>query len=104
MAVIYKDFVLERARHSTITKDPQLAFHALGMVCEAGEAGDVIKKIVRGDNNVDPRNFLLECGDVLYYMTKALDCLGYTIEDAMNGNIEKLTHRDKYGKGETKVV
>ena len=94
----YKEFVLSRHK-STIIQEPRLAFNALGMVSEAGEAGDVIKKIVRGDPDIPTRNFLLECGDVLYYMTQCLDILGFTIEDAMKANVEKLEYRDKYGKG-----
>lgn len=93
----YKDFVLARS-HSTISNNPQLAFHVLGMVCEAGEAGDVVKKLVRGDADVDLTDFILECGDVLYYMTKALDLVGSSIEDAMERNILKLQYREKYGK------
>lgn len=93
----HKDFVLNRT-HSTISINPQLAFHALGMVCEAGEAGDIIKKLTRGDTDVDLNDFVLECGDVLYYMTKALDMVGSSIEDAQQKNILKLQHRDVHGK------
>lgn len=93
----YKDFVLNRT-HSTVSNNPQLAFHALGMVCEAGEAGDVIKKLVRGDKNINLNDFVLECGDVLYYMTKALELVGSSVEDAMEQNIKKLDHRAIHGK------
>lgn len=97
MSEKYKNFVNNRT-HSTVSNNPDLVFHVFGMVCEAGEAGDVIKKLTRGDKNIDLNDFVLECGDVLYYMTRALELVGSSVEDAMEKNIKKLEHRAAHGK------
>jgi hypothetical protein len=81
-------------------KTPKLLYAGAAMAFEAGEAGDVIKKMCRGDiqsSKCSPQAFLLECGDVLYYMTKALSMLGYTLDDAMEQNMVKLRDREKNG-------
>lgn len=92
----YEEFVNNRT-HSTVLHNHELVFHVLGMVSEAGEAGDVIKKFVRGDD-VDLNNFVLECGDGLYYMSRALRLVGSSIDGAMEANIKKLEYRDVHGK------
>lgn len=77
----------------------QLGYAALAMVSEAGEAGDAVKKILRGDDGITSLQILNECGDCLYYMQKLISLLGdYNIEDVMKVNIEKLNHRAIHGK------
>lgn len=98
----YKAFVDKRPFVNP--KNPQLLYAGVSMAFEAGEAGDVIKKIARGDTNVSSVEFVLEAGDSLYYMTKALSMLGYTLDDAMLWNQKKLELREKFGKGPDKKI
>lgn len=96
----YKEFVNSCWRYEPKNSElyRQLGYTALAMISEAGEAGDAVKKVLRGDE-LDIKVIINECGDVLYYMTKLLDLLGdYTLEDVMKANIEKLEHRKIYGK------
>lgn len=86
-----------RERNNVEPRASNLLYTVTGMLCEAGEAGDVIKKHCRGDK-VDLREFVLECGDALYYMTQTLDSIGYTLEDVMEWNQKKLDLRDEHGK------
>lgn len=69
------------------TLTPENLLHAaLGMVCEAGEAGDNVKKYVRsldptnvaewGDLNHLKHEVAVECVDVIIYMCKLLMMLG----------------------------
>lgn len=100
----YNEFVNKQWGWGTVNTTPhlnELCYAALAMVSESGEAGDAVKKMIRG-NPIEPKAILLECGDVLYYMTKVLELVGgYTLEDAITANIEKLEYRAKFGK-ETK--
>lgn len=83
--------------------NPQLLYAGASMAFEAGEAGDVIKKISRGDK-IDSVDFVLEAGDCLYYMTKALSMLGFSLDDTLKFNEKKLKLREELGKGPDKKV
>ena len=77
-------------------------YMALGMVSEAGEAGDVVKKAIRdsgGEFDTERlAELLAECGDTLWYMVNLLDQFGLTIADAMDSNSAKLFGRKKTGR------
>ena len=45
-----------------------------------------------------------ECGDLMWYMSVALDALGYDYESVMSRNIEKLSARYKDGFTEDDAV
>lgn len=92
----YKEFVDKRP--FVKPTNPELLYAAAAMSFEAGEAGDCIKKYVRDDDVYQDIPFLLECGDVLYYMTKGLSLLGFTLEDAIHLNQKKLELREELGK------
>ena len=92
----YRDFV--SARPWVKVNDPELLYSAAAMTFEAGEAGDVIKKLVRGDKNVESFSFVLEAGDMMYYLQKTLEKLGYTLEEVLFYNMQKLKYREKFGK------
>ena len=73
-----------------------VAYDGLGLG-EAGEIQDKIKKIIRDDGGVitdEHREALkLEIGDCLYYLASMCQNLGFTLEDAANGNIKKINGR-----------
>lgn len=68
---------------------------------EAGELQNVVKKMVKqdalyGDSFYDsdlPIMFLYEAGDALWYLTKLIMLAGYSLEEVMQANIEKLDAR-----------
>jgi NTP pyrophosphatase (non-canonical NTP hydrolase) len=66
---------------------------AVGMCGESGEVIDKVKKVLIYGKEVDKKDLLNECGDVLWYMTILLHELGYNLEDAMKANVEKLEKR-----------
>lgn len=76
-----------------------LEYVTLGLVGEAGEFANKIKKLVRGDNP-PPSSMELsrELGDVLWYLARCASELGYTLETVAWDNIEKLTERQERGK------
>lgn len=90
----YMQFVLS----NYYTKfEPRIVYIALGLAGESGEAVDAVKKLIR-DGNIKHETIALELGDVLYYTTALANELGYTIEDIMQMNKEKLEHRNKFGR------
>jgi NTP pyrophosphatase (non-canonical NTP hydrolase) len=74
-----------------------IVYPALGMMGEAGEVSEKIKKYLRGDRELDRPELLKEIGDVLWYVTALADDLGYTLEDVATANVAKLSDRRDRG-------
>ena len=75
---------------------PQLITASIGMQAESGEFSEVIKKIIfQGKEfNEDERFHLMrELGDVLWYWVQGCTALGYTPQEVMEENINKLESR-----------
>ena len=86
------DLTLEHPK----TEFSQLLTASIGMQAESGEFSEVIKKIVfQGKEfNKDERFHLKrELGDVLWYWVQGCSALGYTPQEVMNENINKLESR-----------
>ena len=74
----------------------QLITASVGMQAESGEFSEVIKKIIfQGKEfNEDERFHLMrELGDVLWYWVQGCTALGYTPQEVMEENINKLESR-----------
>lgn len=76
---------------------PELSYLGLGLAGEAGEVANEIKKIDRDDEGgltVERSEKILdEVGDALWYCARLLDECGYTLEEAMYANLQKLQQR-----------
>lgn len=70
-----------------------LVWNALGLVGEAGECADAIKKAVFHQHGIDREKIIREIGDVLWYAAGICTVLGVDLGDAMATNIEKLKLR-----------
>jgi NTP pyrophosphatase (non-canonical NTP hydrolase) len=70
---------------------------AMGIAGEAGEVVDAVKKTWIYGKELDRENVLEECGDLLFYISALLAETGFTIEDAMAHNMEKLAKRYPIG-------
>ncbi len=77
-------------------------YPTLGLVGEAGEVADKIKKIIRDKKGVmdkeDKRQLKLELGDVLWYIAQLSTELDFNLNDVALENIDKLTSRSIRGK------
>lgn len=95
----YDDFTKELARYPKEQANPDIIeamYCALGLVGEAGEVSEKIKKWHR-DGNINKEAVAFELGDVLYYLTRTANNMGYTLADIERMNVEKLTKRQKAG-------
>ena len=69
------------------------ANYALGLVCEAGEVGDTIKKELFHGHKIDREKKIDELGDVLHYYQGLLQMYNITLEEVMDYNDRKLSKR-----------
>ncbi len=77
-------------------------YPTLGLVGEAGEVADKVKKILRdNDAKFDQESkdaIKFELGDVLWYISQLASELGYELEDIANCNLRKLNDRKIRGR------
>lgn len=66
---------------------------AIGLVTEAGEFIDALKKHFFYNKPIDKTNLVEELGDVFWYLAIACDELDVTFEQVMAINIKKLQKR-----------
>lgn len=90
--------VMERivGRESLALPDEQkmdLLHASMGMVTEAGEFQDALKKHFFYGKEMDTTNLKEEIGDILWYCAIALQALDTDFESVMQTNIDKLKAR-----------
>ena len=77
-------------------------YPTLGLVGEAGEVADKVKKILRDKKGLFDKEskdaIKFELGDVLWYISQLSSELGYELEDVANSNLKKLSDRKNRGK------
>lgn len=79
----------------------RVIYPALGLAGEAGEVADKVKKIMRGDSELDSgrrKDIAMEIGDVLWYCATLANDLGFSLEEVAKMNYEKLKSRQERGK------
>ena len=72
--------------------DFRLVENTLGLVGEAGEVAEKIKKYFR-DEDYSQEDIVKELGDVLFYVTALANHIGSDLQTVMNTNISKLQDR-----------
>jgi NTP pyrophosphatase (non-canonical NTP hydrolase) len=77
------------------TLQDQLTIFALGLVCEAAEAVQPIKKALRQGSlaTLDLTEIRDEIGDVLFYAAALSNVLGLSLDEIAQRNIHKLQTR-----------
>jgi NTP pyrophosphatase (non-canonical NTP hydrolase) len=95
----YQDKSRETALYPNLGKN--FIYPTLGLVGEAGEIAEKIKKVIRDNNSEidDERvnNLKKELGDVLWYLAQLSTELGLSLDDVAKTNILKLQSRKKRG-------
>ena len=69
-----------------------LLYLAVALNEEAGEVAGKVKKFYR-DGNIEPRAVAYELGDVLFYLVRTAKFFGYTLQDVIDMNVQKLEDR-----------
>jgi NTP pyrophosphatase (non-canonical NTP hydrolase) len=72
----------------------EFSYLALGLVGEAGEVAEKIKKYLR-DGTFEPDLIAKEIGDVLWYAARLSDALGCTFGHVAKVNLAKLEDRQR---------
>jgi NTP pyrophosphatase (non-canonical NTP hydrolase) len=96
----FKEYEQE-AKTTDLTKNPsaieQRMYYALGLIGEAGEVSEKIKKLYR-DKKLNEEQLIKEIGDVMWYMARLTNSFGYSLEDVARMNISKLKSRQERNK------
>lgn len=66
---------------------------ALGIAGESGEFVDLIKKIQYHGRKCDLEHLKRELGDICWYIALAASTLGFSLEEVLQTNINKLAAR-----------
>jgi len=97
--IIFEEMVKALAKSGAIIKeeltpeDCHIWHMATGVVGEAGELIDAVKKNVIYRKPLDRENVIEELGDLEFYMEGLRSSLGITREQTLEHNIEKLGKR-----------
>jgi len=85
----------EYQRQAAVSMQPEcrnINYLGLGIAGEAGEICDKIKRIIRGDGVIDD-TLLLECGDLLWYLSQLAYFLKVPFSQIAQMNLDKLEKR-----------
>lgn len=77
-------------------KDKEMEYLALGLSGEVGEINNKIKKVLRGDKQVNlqfKEDMIQELGDVMFYLARLCDHFGIGLNQCMIENHNKLEGR-----------
>lgn len=66
---------------------------AIGIVGEAGEVADEVKKYVAYNTSLQLNKLIKELGDIEFYLEGIRQALGITRADVISANIKKLSER-----------
>ena len=81
----------QAAETAIYPKNKALEYLALGLVGEAGEVANKIKKVIR--DGTSPDNVIHELGDVMWYLAMLSTELGYSLDTIADKNLWKLANR-----------
>ncbi len=77
--------------------DARLVENTLGLVGEAGEVAEKVKKLIRDSTKVDRDEIIKELGDVVFYATALANYFDGSLEEVVEVNIDKLDGRERRG-------
>ena len=65
----------------------------MGLCGEAGEAIDIVKKHLAQGHELDKAHLAKELGDIAWYLAETATVIGYSLEDILQMNLDKLKKR-----------
>lgn len=90
----------KRTRNTKLSPEMELGNYALGLPCEAGEVGDILKKYIYHNHPLNTNEVIKEMGDTLWYMSNLCTLLEIDLEEVALQNINKL--KERYPNGFSK--
>ena len=87
-----------------LSKKDVLINGVMGLCGESGEAIDVVKKHLAQGHPLDRDKLIKELGDIAWYLAETATALDVTLEEVMEGNIEKLRRRYPEGFDSEKSI
>lgn len=81
------------AKCSNINDIAGLLNGVLGLTGEAGEVSDLVKKGIFHEKGIDLEHLKKECDDVMWYVAMICEACGFSLDDVMQTNIDKLIAR-----------
>jgi len=77
--------------------ETRLVENALGLVGEAGEVAEKVKKLLRDKTRVSPEEVVKELGDVVFYATALANYFNSDLAVVIEQNVMKLDDREARG-------
>lgn len=88
---------MNTSTESHVTADPapyiRILDGLMGLNGEAGEAIDILKKVLFQGHEFDREHMAKELGDIAWYLAVSADAIGYDLETIFQMNIDKLKSR-----------
>jgi NTP pyrophosphatase (non-canonical NTP hydrolase) len=75
----------------------RLVENVLGLVGEAGEVAEKVKKMLRDGSRLNQEEIVKELGDVLFYTTAIANYFYSDLQTVIDTNIKKLDDRETRG-------
>lgn len=82
-----------KVRNLVMTKPMILTNYCLGLVGEAAELTDYLKKVIFHGHDLDIDKIKNEMGDFMHYVAGLANLLELDLEDVLDTNIKKLSKR-----------
>lgn len=97
-----KDYQTQAIKTAIYPEQHRIVYPTLGLVGEAGEVAEKVKKVLRdsgGEFTLEKKEELAkELGDVLWYIANLANDLKYDLETIAEMNINKLKSRQERNK------
>ncbi len=79
------------------TGSDRLVENTLGLVGEAGEIAEKIKKQIRDGKLAAGEDIIKELGDVMFYLVALANYFDSDLDEVLQRNVEKLNSREERG-------
>lgn len=79
------------------TGQDRMIENVLGLVGEAGEIAEKVKKQIRDGSLVSGEEIIKELGDVVFYITALANHFDSDLDEVLQKNVDKLNSREERG-------
>ncbi len=97
----FSDYAAEAHKTAVYPEDKAIEYLALGLAGEAGEVANKVKKIIRGDKEINLEEIIDELGDVMWYLSELSRLVAKNSDSPLalvaSRNIRKLRDRAERG-------